>query len=97
MYELPCDYVGMARLTLIELTADAHSKLADWAKAHGTPQQVVKRCRLVLLMAAGVAAARAAKIVGTNRHQPAPTGTNRHQPAPTGTNRHQPAHCRTVA
>ena len=53
---------------LLELTADAQSKLADWSKAHGTPQQVVKRCRLVLLMAAGVPAARAAKTVGTNRH-----------------------------
>lgn len=58
----------MARSTPLELTADAHSKLSDWSKAHGTPQQVVRRCRLVLLMASGVPAARAAKTIGANRH-----------------------------
>jgi transposase len=58
----------MAHSVPLELPADIHSKLSDWSKAHGTPQQVVKRCRLVLLMASGVPAARAAKTVGTNRH-----------------------------
>jgi transposase len=58
----------MSHSPRIELTADAQSKLVDWIKAHGTPQQVVKRCRLILLMASGTPALQAAKTVGTNRH-----------------------------
>ena len=58
----------MAQSAPLKLTADVHSKLTSWSKAHGTPQQVVKRCQLVLLMASGKPASQAAKIVGTNRH-----------------------------
>lgn len=58
----------MARPAPLELTAEAQSKLSDWSKAHGTPQQVVKRCQLVLLMASGLSGAQSAKTVGVNRH-----------------------------
>jgi hypothetical protein len=65
---MPCDFAGMAHSVRPELSAAAHSKLTDWSKAHGTPRQVVKRCRLVLLMASGVPAAGAAKTAGAKRH-----------------------------
>lgn len=58
----------MAKSKPIELTDDSKNKLQQWAKAHGTPQQVVKRCRLVLLMAEGAPATRASQLTGTNRH-----------------------------
>lgn len=46
----------------------SEAKLQQWAKAHGTPQQFVKRCRLVLLMTEGPSALRASQLIGTNRH-----------------------------
>lgn len=46
----------------------ARTKLVEWIKAHGTPQQVVKRCRLVLLLAEGHSALSAASRVAVNRH-----------------------------
>ena len=58
----------MSKSNPIKLTHDSEAKLQQWAKAHGTPQQVVKRCRLVLLMAEGVSALRASQLIGTNRH-----------------------------
>jgi len=52
------------------LTVDqaARTKLLEWIKAHGTPQQVVKRCRLVLLLGEGQTALGAAAQVAVNRH-----------------------------
>lgn len=58
----------MAKSKTIKITPDSEAKLQQWAKAHGTPQQVVKRCRLVLLMTEGASALRASQLIGTNRH-----------------------------
>ncbi len=58
----------MSRLIPLELTTDNRIKLNQWSKAHGTPQQVVKRCQLILVMASGVSASKAAKTIGVNRH-----------------------------
>ena len=45
---------GMARTSLpVELSASDQAQLQQWASAHGTPQQVALRCRLVLAAAAG--------------------------------------------
>ena len=39
--------------TLRALSADEEQQLQQWVNAHGTPQQVVLRCRIVLAAAAG--------------------------------------------
>ena len=44
---------GMARTSLaVELSAADQTRLQQWQSAHGTPQQVALRCRLVLAAAA---------------------------------------------
>src|SRR5260370_37305354 len=44
----------MARTSAIVRLADAdRERLEGWAAAHGTPQQVALRCRIVLAAAAG--------------------------------------------
>lgn len=45
---------GMARTSpSVELSAADQTRLQQWQSAHGTPQQVALRCRLVLAAAAG--------------------------------------------
>ena len=47
---------GMARTSLaVELSAADQTRLQQWQSAHGTPQQVALRCRLVLAAAARTA------------------------------------------
>ena len=44
----------MARTSpALRLTDDEHKQLEQWVAAHGTPQQVALRCRIVLAAAAG--------------------------------------------
>ncbi len=44
----------MSRLPLaIPLSAEQKTVLETWIQAHGTPQQVVLRCRIVMGKAAG--------------------------------------------
>jgi transposase len=51
------------------LVSDEHrTVMEDWILAHGTPQQVVKRCQMVLGKAEGKSDSAAAKISGMNRH-----------------------------
>lgn len=52
----------------IELTAEEHEQLERWAGAHGTPQQIALRCRLVLAAASGRQNKEIASSFGVNRH-----------------------------
>ena len=51
-----------------QLTAVERQKLEQWATAHGTPQQVAVRCRIVLSSAAGESDVRIAKQLSVNRN-----------------------------
>jgi len=63
---------GMARTSLpVELSAPDQAQLQQWASAHGTPQQVALRCRLVLAAAAGQSDLAIASAQGINRHSAA--------------------------
>ena len=59
----------MSRLPLaIPLSAEQKTVLETWIQAHGTPQQVVLRCRIVMGKAAGVGDADLAQHLKINRH-----------------------------
>ena len=63
---------SMARTSLpVELSAPDQAQLQPWASAHGTPQQVALRCRLVLAAAAGQSDLAIASVQGVNRHSAA--------------------------
>src|ERR1044071_10149518 len=47
---------------------DQRQLLQDWSRAHTTPQQVAKRCRIVLLSHDGWSDRRIAKELDLNRH-----------------------------
>ena len=60
---------GMARTSpSVELSAADQTRLQQWQSAHGTPQQVALRCRLVLAAAAGQQDLAIASACGVNRH-----------------------------
>jgi putative transposase len=42
-----------APVSLLSLSESDQQQLQEWASAHGTPQQVAVRCRIVLAAAAG--------------------------------------------
>jgi len=48
--------------------SDQRELLQQWLRAHGTPQQVAKRCRIILLNEEGWSDLRIAKKLGLNRH-----------------------------
>ncbi len=52
----------------VMLSAEARKKLTGWISAHATPQQVVKRCQIVLRDAAGASDVETAATLGLNRH-----------------------------
>lgn len=59
----------MSRPPLVmPLTAEQKAVLETWVQAHGTPQQVVLRCRIVMGKAAGVGDADLAQQLKINRH-----------------------------
>ena len=45
-----------------------HQRLQQWTSAHGTPQQVALRCRIVLAAAAGESDVSIAKRLSVNRN-----------------------------
>ena len=51
-----------------ELAALDREKLEQWTAAHGTPQQVALRCRIVLAAAAGDSDVTIAKRLSVNRN-----------------------------
>ena len=51
-----------------QLSEIEREKLQQWAAAHGTPQQVAMRCRIVLAHAAGVSDVSIAKSLSVNRN-----------------------------
>jgi len=53
---------------MVNLSAKHTAQLAQWESAHGTPQQVALRCRLVLAAAAGRPDLEIATCHGVNRH-----------------------------
>ena len=54
--------------TILTVTADQRGVLERWVGAHGTPQQVVKRCRIILRKAEGLDDATIAEELEVNRH-----------------------------
>ena len=50
------------------LSTQAHKTLSGWVNAHGTPQQVVKRCQIVLRGAEGATDVETAAALGLSRH-----------------------------
>lgn len=54
--------------TVLAMTAEQRTALEQWVNAHGTPQQVVKRCRIVLRKAEGLDDAAIAAELDVNRH-----------------------------
>ncbi|HEY6350971.1 MAG TPA: IS630 family transposase [Candidatus Angelobacter sp.] len=59
----------MARMSpVVTLSAQEQTQLRDWQSAHGTPQQVALRCRLVLAAAAGQSDQEIAARYQVNRH-----------------------------
>jgi transposase len=59
----------MARKSTEITLSDEHRKLLEtWVAAHATPQQVVLRCRIILLKADGMNDIRVAEKLGVNRH-----------------------------
>jgi hypothetical protein len=60
--------LGIARVSLLALSAADYKQLQQWQVAHGTPQQVALRCRLVLATAAGQQDLAIALAYGVNRH-----------------------------
>ena len=51
-----------------QLSAVEREKLQQWTAAHGTPQQVALRCRIVLAAAAGESDVAIAERLSVNRH-----------------------------
>ncbi|HNQ72471.1 MAG TPA: IS630 family transposase [Verrucomicrobiota bacterium] len=51
-----------------EVNPEHKELLTHWCEAHATPQQVVKRCRIILQKAAGATDQEIAEEVGVNRH-----------------------------
>ena len=61
--------LSMARTSLpVKLSVPDQEQLQQWASAHGTPQQVALRCRLVLAAAAGQSDWAIALAQGVHRH-----------------------------
>jgi transposase len=61
--------LSMPRISpVVSLSADDLAQLARWEAAHGTPQQVALRCRLVLAAAAGKQDLEIADTYSVNRH-----------------------------
>jgi len=61
--------LSMARISpVVSLSADDLAQLVRWEAAHGTPQQVALRCRLVLAAAAGKQDLEMASTYNVNRH-----------------------------
>ena len=61
--------LSMARVSApLSLSADDLGQLVRWEAAHGTPQQVALRCRLVLAAAAGKQDLEIASTYDVNRH-----------------------------
>jgi hypothetical protein len=54
--------------TTCQLSDVEQEKLQQWTAAHGTPQQVAMRCRIVLAAAAGESDVTIAKQLSVNRH-----------------------------
>ena len=52
----------------LTVTADQRQLLTEWSNAHTTPQQVAKRCRIILLNDQGWSDLRIAKQVKVSRH-----------------------------
>jgi len=52
----------------MSLNSSQRELLQGWARAHGTPQQVAKRCRIILLNEEGWSDLRIAKELNMNRH-----------------------------
>ena len=60
--------LGMARVSpVVNLSAEDEAQLVRWESAHGTPQQVALRCRLVLAAAAGSTDVEIASSYGVSR------------------------------
>src|SRR5579859_7056191 len=55
------------RLPSLIVNAEQHVQIQGWLGAHGTPQQVALRCRIVLAVAAGQGESATATELGTNR------------------------------
>jgi transposase len=53
---------------VVELKPEQREVLEQWVRAHGTPQQVAKRCRIVLLAHQGHTDLEIADEVGVSRH-----------------------------
>jgi transposase len=52
----------------VVLSAEVHQELTGWIDAHGTPQQVVKRCQIVLRDAEGATDVETAAALSLSRH-----------------------------
>src|SRR3974377_431797 len=52
----------------VPLGTDQRELLEQWSRAHGTPQQVAKRCRIILLNDQGWSDGRIARELELNRH-----------------------------
>ena len=60
--------LGMSRkLPALTLNSQEQAQIGQWVSAHGTPQQVVLRCRIVMAAAAGQSESAIARQWGTNR------------------------------
>jgi transposase len=55
-------------LAAVVLPVKVHKLLTEWIQAHGTPQQVVKRCRIILRHAEGSSDVETAAALGLSRH-----------------------------
>src|SRR5215831_15845374 len=53
---------------IFQLKPEQQELLETWVRAHGTPQQVVTRCRIVLLAHQGYSDLVIADELGVNRH-----------------------------
>ena len=60
--------MGRNQGIILTLEPDQRELLEQWVRAHGTPQQVVKRCRIVLLAEQGLSDLASAAELGVNRH-----------------------------
>jgi transposase len=52
----------------VVLSTEVREELTEWVNAHGTPQQVVKRCQIVLRDADGASDVETAEVLGLSRH-----------------------------
>jgi transposase len=55
------------KLPALTLNSQEQAQIGQWVSAHGTPQQVVLRCRIVMAAAAGQSESAIARQWGTNR------------------------------